>query len=492
MRTIYSVFRSRTTAFLIPMLCIMLVLFISGCTQPSDGGVNESQARKMAVAGTFYPDDADELKEWVTSFLSKVPEQKLNGSILGLVSPHAGYVYSGQVAAYGYKKLEGEHFHTVIILGPSHHVYFKGASIYNQGYYKTPLGLVEIGSSLASDIMGGSDKIGFSAAAHEKEHSVEVQVPFLQEVLGDGWNVVPIVTGDISADELADAIVPYLDDGILVVASSDLSHYHPYNEAIALDKICTDAISSVDISMMDECELCGRIPVLTLMKIAEKQGWNATLLEYKNSGDVSGDKSRVVGYTSVAFYKPNLTQEERGFLLDVARNSIETYLKNGTMIDVQTDNQNLTRTQGVFVTLTKKGQLRGCIGHILPVQELYLDVRDNAINAAVNDPRFPKVTLNELNDVHIEVSVLTVPALIRADEPQDYLDFLVIGKHGLIMKKGWNQGVLLPQVPVEWGWDEVTFLEQTCNKAGMERDCWKDSNTEVYQFSAEVFSEGEV
>ncbi len=502
-----------------------------------------SETREPAVAGTFYPGDNGTLTRWVDALLDGAGEMSFEGHMSGFVVPHAGYVYSGLTAAYAYKNLQGEKIDTVIILGPSHHVSFHGASAYNGNYYETPLGKVKINNAIVDNLINDNPEIAYNPEVHIKEHSVEVQVPFLQRVLGD-FQLVPIVTGDIDSDVLAAALEPYLSDDVIIIASSDLSHYHTYDEAVELDNASVGAITALDMHTLEQCELCGRTAVMTLIKIAADLGWNTALLDYRNSGDISGseasrylaerssarqpkskissslakqsfagqakallstslaeskipqdttgDKSRVVGYASIAFYKPYLTHDERVQLLQMARRSIETYLENGTTIQPEVNSTRLTQNQGAFVTLTRDGNLRGCIGTLLPVKPLYEDVRDNAINAAVNDPRFPPVTRSEIDALEIEISALSLPMRIYVNSPDEYLDRIVIGKHGIIMARDMKSGVLLPQVATDYGWDVQTFLEQTCSKAGMERDCWKDSRTKIYKFSAEVFSEAEM
>jgi hypothetical protein len=462
------------------LVLILFVFILMGCIGQQQKA--QDVVRKPAVAGTFYPSSSDNLTKAVDYLLDNAPELEINGSIVGLIAPHAGYAYSGQVAAYSFKQIKGRNFSTVIIIGPSHHYNFNGASLGNFTYFETPLGKVKV-SNMTNELRAENVFVSFPEA-QEPEHSVEVEVPFLQRVL-DSFEIVPIVTGSVDPETLANAIINHLDEHTLIVASSDLSHYHPYNEAVSLDKNCLDAFSTLNVTMMNECELCGQIPVLTLMRIANKLGLQSQVLAYMNSGDVTGDASSVVGYSSVVFYRPELNSERKKILLEESRSTFEAYVRNGTILKFETNDSTLLGNRGTFVTLTKNGQLRGCIGHILPVEPLYLDVQENTINAAVNDPRFVPVTADELDSIKIEISALTYPMLARDTNE------IEVGRHGLIMSRGGNQGVLLPQVPLEYGWDKTTFLEQTCNKAGMEKNCWKDTSTKIYKFSADVFNESE-
>jgi hypothetical protein len=255
--------------------------------------------REPVVAGMFYPAQKEELKAMIDNYLNKARVDNIE-NIRGIVSPHAGYIYSGPVAAYGYKAIKGKSYKTVIILSPSHHAFFYGASIPDVTHYKTPLGLVKLSPKVEQL---RKEKIIVSVPqAHPQEHSVEVQIPFLQAVLKD-FEIIPIVVGNVNPEELASMLINYIDNSTLIIASSDLSHYHPYNVAVSLDKNCIEAIPSLDFENMDKCEACGKLPILTLMHIAKHFGWRGKLLDYRNSGDTVGDKRAVVGYMSSIFYE---------------------------------------------------------------------------------------------------------------------------------------------------------------------------------------------
>lgn len=270
-----------------------------------------SSVREPAVAGTFYPGSARTLQRDVDTMIEKAVLPGQYGTLFGLVSPHAGYMYSGFTAAHGYKALKGKRFDAVIVVGPSHQEYFKGISIYPGSRYRTPLGEVPIHDKLRSRIIEGGKRISLSAAGHHTEHSIEVQVPFLQCVLGS-FSFVPIVMGDQTIElcrDLADAIVSAASNlNILLVASSDLSHYHPYEEAVALDRRVIDLVESFEpVRLMEglqhhQIEACGGGPIVAVMLAAEKLGANsARVVHYCNSGDVTGDRSAVVGYLSAIF-----------------------------------------------------------------------------------------------------------------------------------------------------------------------------------------------
>lgn len=270
--------------------------------------------REPAVSGTFYPSNPRVLEEDVKQYLGIVPAALVSGQIKGLISPHAGYMYSGQVAAYGYKMLTGSIYDTVVIIAPSHKAYFEGVAIQDTGSYRTPLGLMSVDEEAAAAIAGAGKVVRSNAAAHKGEHSIEVQLPFLQVVLGD-VAIVPLLMGDQAiptCKELAHQIVSGLrglNRTALVIGSTDLSHYFSYSQAVRLDGFVTRRLAAFDPKGLEEDlaeergEACGAGPMITTMLSARELGADrAAVLKYANSGDVSGDKSAVVGYVSCAFY----------------------------------------------------------------------------------------------------------------------------------------------------------------------------------------------
>jgi AmmeMemoRadiSam system protein A len=350
--------------------------------------------------------------------------------------------------------------------------------------------------------------VGHDASAAGGEHSVEVQLPWLQTVLGS-FEIVPIVMGDQSYESsraLAVALVKLIkkegkSGDTLVLASSDLSHYHTYDDAVKMDHKTLNALAAWDYFSMSRnfqqriWEACGGAPIVSAMIYAESMGANqARVLKYENSGDVTGDHSRVVGYSADIFVKApdkksaetpfSLSQQEKSELLALARTSVEHVVQSGDAYQPPASaSQTLNQERGAFVTLTKAGSLRGCIGFTSPVKPLYLTVRDTATLAAVRDPRFQPVSASELPHLDYEISVLS--PLRRVLDVQQ----INIGEHGLLMKNGDSEGLLLPQVPVEQKWDLQTFLQQTCAKARMNTGCWQDENTDIFSFTAVVFGE---
>jgi hypothetical protein len=444
--------------------------------------------RKSAVADRFYPGSPQVLESMIAELLTQAPYLD-RSSIQGLVCPHAGYVYSGPVAAWGYKQLS-DCYDTVILLGPSHYVPFEGASIPEITHYETPLGLVPV--SEKASLLREQPPFTSIEEAHLREHCLEVQLPFLQTVLSD-FKIIPIVLGAVDTQEVAHALLPFIDDRTLLIASSDLSHYNPYELACTLDAACTRAVPNLDFEGIKKCEACGMQALLTLMHVAQEQGWEGELLTYKNSGDTAGDKERVVGYMSVAFYGTSsddtghLTQDEQDYLLHLARETLELYIREGETPRVEESEltDTLKQHRGCFVTLNKAGMLRGCIGSLTAQSPLYEGIIENTINAAVRDPRFPPVTAQELADIEIEISVLTPPQEISYDTTQELIE-KIEGK-GVIIQSGYNQATFLPQV-----WEQLStpeeFLSHLCMKAGLSSVHWKEEALIVFIYTAQVFS----
>jgi len=277
-------------------------------------GRGRSETRAPAVSGMFYPGSPSSLETMIEDFMAKAEKRPIAGRIVALIAPHAGYVYSGQIAASAYKQIEGMHFDTVVLLGVSHRSAIKGASVYRSGGYETPLGIAKIDSELAEELMS-QDKIFTSQpGAHATEHSLEVQVPFLQHILL-GPKIVPILMGHWSeavCSAVSEALVKVMGGrNVLLVASTDMSHYHPYDLARDMDGIALSSIQRMDAAqLMDdlgsqECELCGSAPVITtLMTAKELKADEVEILQYANSGDVTGDKSgEVVGHFAAAIYQ---------------------------------------------------------------------------------------------------------------------------------------------------------------------------------------------
>jgi AmmeMemoRadiSam system protein B/AmmeMemoRadiSam system protein A len=458
------------------------------------------KVKKPVFAGSFYPGERSVLAGTIDGYLKETGSQKdrISGHVFGIVAPHAGYQYSGRVAAYAYNQVKGKPYTTVILMGPTHRVPFNGAAIYPSGSWETPLGMVQVDHDITKKLAGKCAFIKNYPIAFEREHSIEVQIPFLQQALKD-FKIVPVVMGMMEENDykiLSDALCELLQQHagkILIVASSDMSHFHNYREANQMDKLTLKEIQELNTGRLAEGlakrdhELCGSQAVLTLMMVAKKINGEAKVLYYANSGDVIDDKNRVVGYGAVAFSLretgAGLSKREQKALLACARKTLEETVTQGRITPAETKDKALLEKRGVFVTLTKNGKLRGCIGYIMPIMPLYRAVSDMTVSAASRDPRFPPVAKEELQDIHIEISVLS--PLKNIDDPRE----IEIGKHGLFIVRGNNQGLLLPQVATEYMWSREEFLKQTCLKAGLPSNAWREKGTKIYSFSAQIFSE---
>ncbi len=458
------------------------------------------------VAGAFYPDNKQELSAMIEGFLDSANPASFKGEIFGLICPHAGYVYSGSTAAYGYKLIKGRPYKTVIVIGPSHQYAFAGVSVYPKGSFRTPLGDIEIDSEFSAKLLNRDKDVYFEPLAFAKEHSVEVQLPFLQKVLS-GFKIVPVVMGDCAfltcnkfSVLLKEAIGSRKD--VLVIVSTDMYHGYDYDECETIDKLTLAYLKNMDAEALyyglreGKVQLCGGFPAVSAVILAKQLGHNKLeVLNHTNSAVVTGKKIKgqwTVGYSSCYIDQEKgepamLNNAQRKKLLQLARNSIETYLKTNKKLEVRETDPLLTKDMGAFVTLGEHGQLRGCIGSMIGQEPLYLTIRDMAVEAATADPRFTPVGLAELKDIEIEISVLSPLKRVNSS------DEIELGKHGVLIKQGYRSGVFLPQVATETGWTKEEFLSSLCaQKAGLPANAWKDKATEIYIFSAEVFSEKDI
>jgi len=497
--------------------------------------------RESIVAGSFYPHDPYVLTMQIEDYLNNAKLLDIR-NIKALICPHAGYIYSGQVAAYSYKQIINKKFDSIIIISPSHSESFDFISVFDGEAYNTPLGKVNIDKKRSSLLVENNPKIKFSDKGHNNEHSIEVQLPFLQYIFEE-FEFIPAVIGSQSRQNIhaiGKAIGEvFKGENILVIASTDLSHYHPYNDALVLDKQVENLVEKFDIENLEteflknNIEMCGGGPVAAAMIAAKNMGANkALILKYLNSGDVSGERKAVVGYLAAALFedekldtnsketgikkenKPgnhpktiksmgngnniddkeetedttsmNLNKKEKLILLEIARESIKSSIL-GIKPNISNINDVVLNEKcGAFVTITINGKLRGCIGNIRAANPLWETVKTMAKEAALNDPRFYPINASDIENIRIEISVLSPFKLINN------LDEIKVGRHGLFIKKGFNQGLLLPQVATDYNWDRTQFLKETCHKAGLPENAWQDKNCEIYIFSATVFSEDEL
>ena len=484
---------------------IFITVFSFSCSQASE--------KKADLAGTWYSADPDVLRREINYYLEAATPARIDGKIIGFISPHAGLRFSGHVAAYGYKAAMPQSPKVVIVVGFSHRKYYDGISVFTEDAFVTPLGSLKINKEISKKLISSSEKIFSLPEAFSDENSVEMLTPFIQVAFKDAEAVLLAIGNQtrknsrIIADAIYDAVKGR--DDYLMIGSTDMCHYLPYDEANRRDKETISNIKRFKPDLLyDESErkrhelMCGFGAVYATMLASQKLGADEVqIFKYANSGDTSGMKQSVVGYLSAAFIKRKsqdtgheLQEKETGMfnhqqrkeLLKIARDAIIHNLKTGKTLAVKVDDEALKQDMGAFVTLHKGGQLRGCIGNMVARGPLYLAVRDMAIAAAVEDPRFSPVRLEEMDDIDIEISALS--PMERID---DY-ERIEVGKHGVMVRTGWRSGVYLPQVATETGWTREEFMNSLCaHKAGMPMDAWKTGGCEIYIFTAEVFGEKE-
>lgn len=477
--------------------------------------------RAAYAAGRFYSDDPEELKDHISQLFAQALPRQSDEEVMALIVPHAGYVFSGGIAATSFNQIDvSKQYKRLIIIGSSHTTSFSGASIYCKGDYDMPNGTVTVDLELANKLVSEHHLMKCYPEAHKFEHSLEVQLPLLQYKLGSDFKILPIVIGSQSPDvckSIAGILYPYFNSENLFIISTDFSHYPTYENAYEVDLATAEAIKKnnpeVLLSTIDKNDskkisnlatsLCGWTSVLTLLYITHKMpDIKVDLLQYKNSGDSRyGEKDRVVGYYSILFSKDSahngeevnndseefiLNKEEKTYLLEIARTTVDEFILNGKTPKIVKErlSDNLKMPCGAFVTLHKEGKLRGCIGRFTPGQPLYKVVQEMAIAASTQDHRFTKVEVDELNDIDIEISVLTPLKKINS------IDEFELGKHGIYIKKGYNSGTFLPQVAHSNKWTKEEFLGHCArDKARIGWNGWKDA--ELYTYEAIIFDEKE-
>ncbi|MBN1597104.1 MAG: AmmeMemoRadiSam system protein B [Bacteroidales bacterium] len=480
-------------------------------------GNSDIPDRQPVVAGHFYPSDPKELVitlnehfEDAAKLIPKNPDEK--GELMALIVPHAGYVFSGTVAASAYLSLVGrKNLKRVFLIGSSHNTWFDHASVYRSGKYITPLGDIEVDSEIASKLITNHEEFDFLPEAHSPEHSLEVQLPFLQHIIKDNFKIVPILLGTHSeeiVEKIAAVLKPYFIPENLFIISTDLSHYPNYNDAVKTDRLTIDALCSNNpkkfILQLEENEkkkiynlstsMCGWISALTLLKItSENDNIHYHPILYQNSGDIPlyGDKSRVVGYQSVAVFldqekqnSRNLSEEDKEILLGLARKSIFQHAGDRSVIIPKYNDlpESLKQPSGAFVSIYLNKELKGCIGKIETTEPLYKTVMEVAVSAAFRDSRFANIPTENLVDISIEISVLSPLKKI------DSIDEIIPGKHGILIKKDFRSGTYLPQVGARNNWTAEQYVSRcSVDKAGLGSDGWRDAD--IYIYEAIVFSD---
>jgi hypothetical protein len=496
-------------------------------------------------AGQWYPAEAEVLRAAVAAYIGQAEVEPLPGRPLAVIVPHAGYLYSGAVAGYAFRALQeaGCAGHTLAVIGDTHTG--RGAAevaVWAAGAFETPLGAAPVDEQVAQALVAADERIQFDRAAFQSQHPVENQLPFVQ-VACPGARIVPLVLREPTmenAQALAGALVAaWRERSLLIVASTDLSHYHPYEEARQIDEVALQAIASLDpqavIDSPRRCAelgiagdpsirpeldpagqgpstMCSQGAVLAAMIAARQMGADrATVLHYANSGDVPiGERDQVVGYGAVVLWQSEgegsnpadmgfslppaelvpsallpLSPEAQQELLALARRTAAQFLATQTFPPFQTDDPALRQPLGAYVTYEKGGALRGCLGRLVGDRPAYLNVQYAAAAAALADSRFLPVTREELDELTIEVTLLgPIRQAASADE-------ILVGRHGVLMRVGEKEGALfLPQVPLEQGWDRAAMLVQLCRKAGLPDDAWQRPDARFYVFEGQWFGEG--
>jgi MEMO1 family protein len=499
---------------------VLMAVMVYVCTLAAGGkmAMAGDTIRPAAVAGRFYPQAPDSLRLAVQGFLKDALPRAVKKPI-ALVVPHAGYLFSGQIAGDGFKQVEGESYETVVLLGPNHTTPgFQKIAVYNGRAFQTPLGTAEVDRPFVKALLTACIDCTVDDRVHKDEHSIEVQIPFVQ-ILFPKARIVPVIVS--SADpalcaRFGEALAAVMKTRrTLIVASSDLSHYPSASQAEDVDQKILTAMTRLDppglksameaqmsrkIPNLATCA-CGEAPILAAIEAARRLGaQGARVISYAHSGDTAlGESSRVVGYGAVVMtgekeatslkekiraapYSDRFEPTERKALLAFARESIRRFLTTETTPMARGFSDNLEQRRGVFVTLRNHGNLRGCIGNTTADMPLIRGVGAMALRAALADPRFPPLTLKELQEIDIEISILTRPKEVP-------LAGIVIGRDGVVLAKRGRSALFLPQVATEEKWDRNTMLDHLCLKAEMEKSCWHEG-ARFSTFQAIVFGEG--
>jgi len=499
------------------LVITMITLSMIGIVQCSAQNY-AGKIREPAFAGQFYPADSSKLSKSIQYFLEAADTIKTDKPI-ALIAPHAGYVFAGQIMADAYNQARNYNYDLVIILGTNHTTAgFYKIGVYPGSSFETPLGKSEIDTALSQSLVESNSDCMFNEEVHAKEHSIEVQLPFIQYLFPNA-KILPVVIGNPDYEmcvRFGKSLASFIKDkNALIIASSDLSHYPDYEDAVNIDRNTLDAAASLDtrrlkdlienqmgqgIDNLATCA-CGEGPILAAMSAANELGTSSgSVVSYANSGNsLIGNKKKVVGYGAVIFSLSNtrnktiiqdknsenlkfeLNDSDKKALLKFARITIRQYLETETLPLARGFKPMLYKNLGAFVTLRINSELRGCIGYMREDMPLCEVVGTMAIQSAFNDLRFYPLTLDEFHKCEIEISVLT-PA-----KPINNYTEIVLGKDGVIIKKNGKQAVFLPQVAAEMNWSREELLENLCRKAGLLPDDWKDA--QLLTFQAEVFEE---
>lgn len=440
----------------------------------------KSSIRKPYFAGTWYSSNAKELRNELLAYLENT-EAASDRAVKAIIVPHAGYMYSGLVAAYAFKSVP-ENVKEVIILGTAHHYYLKGIAATCYDYFETPLGKIPV-SKRYKDIINEKN-ISVIPEADINEHSIEIELPFLQCVLNN-FEIIPLYVGITDYKDFSAVLEKYISPETIIVVSVDLSHFHSYDEAVALDKYAITSIEEMNPEKIKEAEIDSPYAVMALLELAKKLKWKPELMKYSNSGVVTGEKSRVVGYSAFIFSeedkneKITFTLQDVEYMESLAKKSVESYIAEGKKLKVKEYPEKFYNELACFVTLKINGDLRGCIGTIEPRGSLGDSIIENAISAATNDWRFSPVRKEELENLSYEVSVLSKPEQLFYSSEEELLG--AIKDKGVIISKRGNRALYLPQVWEHFS-NPADFLSSLCQKGNMNKMEWKSGDLEVFVF----------
>lgn len=485
--------------------------------------VEKADVRAPAVAGGFYPAGRDELAAAIDGYLKPAPERTFPKPIRAIIVPHAGYVYSAPTAARAYKQLAGTQFDRVVLLGCPHHIPVSGLAVWAKGAWDTPLGRVNVDEDAVRAMMAVSPRLREGRHPHVPDHCLEVQLPFLQKLLRPGFEIVPILVHRCDEEDyraLASALAAVCDRWTLVVVSTDLSHYPTRKDAEAVDartleswtKLDPAAVAGVSHEQMGkgvgalDCTMCGEQAVVAVMHAVKSLGIaGIEIVGSANSAAASGDEGRVVGYGAAVLYgdppagplarsaaAPSATPPAPGALsaaagkklIAIARAAIAANAAGRSLPALDDPDPELSVKRGCFVTLREKGDLRGCIGHFDADASIARRVQEMAVAASAEDPRFPPVSVDEVPALELEISILSEIV------PCPDWHRIVLGTHGVIVRKSGRSGVFLPQVATETGWSLEEFLSHlAAEKAGIGPDGWRDPDAKLLTFTVQIVHE---
>lgn len=488
---------------------VLVLLAATACGQ-------DVRVRPAVKAGTWYAADPGALRKEIEGYFAKAPKAALPGPPVGVIAPHAGYVFSGKCAGAVYAKLRGRDIRRVIVLAPTHHVRLRGGSIAGVDFYETPLGRIPLDRK-ACDAILKSPLVRSIAAAHRNEHSVELQLPFLQVALKK-FKLVPIVLGQLRDGDyakLASVLREHMDAHTLVVASSDFTHYgrrfnhEPFAKQAGhaatkaeRNKVLRNGIAALDKGAMDRilrldgrdfrkyvarwrATICGRVPIGVMLEMLTPD-CQGTQLDYYLSGDREKDYGHSVSYAAMAFTigPGEVSAAGRRTLLGIARKTLQATLRDEKLPKFDIKDKELQVKRGVFVTYKNAGRLRGCIGNFSSDEPLWKLVQQMAVASARDDFRFRDNPITAKEEAKIDIQISVLSPMMRIKDPLDF----IVGVHGLYIKRGRRRGTYLPQVATEQGWSKRTFISHLCRyKIGLSADAWKQKGTEVSIYSAQVF-----